>query len=520
MDERTTDLGKDNQEAPSPPIPRIGVDGKPVHDQEFFLALARRGKDTWNAWRASNAGLAATFAGIDFRTPDNASIAFSYFRFGDDPDFSGCIFNQTAGFSNAAHFDNASFGDRANFTGVRFNQDADFSRAVFGAHATFAGATFGDNADFAHSTFGTAADFSCAVFSYRTKFCDSKFEGVALFSGTTFGISIDFSRALFAGIARFDAVTLEDWKMSISNRIAAWPGKWHREFSDYIDLQLQAGVVRPKSINASFSNAMFDKEASFCGRRFDGPAIFTDAIFNHPPDFDGCEGVGRIDFYGAKIRFSGGKYIFGGWTKDGKVALRLRALRKLAEETSNHDLERDLYLTERRAERGILFARYLHGARGGDIRPLHFLRPRLLGHCLWIAVMAVYRSLADYGRSFLRPLIALAASVFLFHWAYSAVLIRPNIATKLEDFHRATWAFAISNAVPFVGALTLERDVKLTLLCGDRPIDAVQAAQLNRPVCVPVPGRRFQLLSLAQSIFSALCIFFAGLALRNYFKLR
>jgi len=74
--------------------------------------------------------------------------------------------------------------------------------------------------------------------------------------------------------------------------------------------------------------------------------------------------------------------------------------------------------------------------------------------------------------------------------------------------------------VPFVGALTLERDVKLTLLCGDRPIDAQHAQEIGQPICVPIPGRRFQLLALAQSIFSALCIFFAGLALRNYFKLR
>jgi hypothetical protein len=31
----------------------------------------------------------------------------------------------------------------------------------------------------------------------------------------------------------------------------------------------------------------------------------------------------------------------------------LRALRKIAEETKNHDLERDLYIEERKAERGV-----------------------------------------------------------------------------------------------------------------------------------------------------------------------
>ena len=108
---------------------------------------------------------------------------------------------------------------------------------------------------------------------------------------------------------------------------------------------------------------------------------------------------------------------------------------------------------------------------------------------------------------------------------YSQVLIpprqtgAPDAVQRVVAFDSALQAFAIANAVPFVGALTLERDVKLTLLCGDRPIDK-EHAKPGEPVCVPIPGRRFQLLALGQSIFSALCIFFADLALRNYFKLR
>jgi hypothetical protein len=46
------------------------------------------------------------------------------------------------------------------------------------------------------------------------------------------------------------------------------------------------------------------------------------------------------------------------------------------------------------------------------------------------------------------------------------------------------------------------------------------APQQSLSQCVPVPRIRFQLLALGQSIFSALCIFFIALALRNYFKLK
>ncbi|HEX5845058.1 MAG TPA: hypothetical protein VFY53_01935 [Rhodoplanes sp.] len=213
------------------------------------------------------------------------------------------------------------------------------------------------------------------------------------------------------------------------------------------------------------------------------------------------------------------------WTTSSDTALKLRQLRRLAQETKNHDLERNLYIEERKAERGILLAQYWRdGWRG-------ILSARMLGHCLWIAVMASYSLFADCGRSFVRPLVGLAISV-IFHWAYGSVLTAPSDRSRLEDFRRAAWAFSISNAVPFVGALTLERDVKLTLLCGDRPTSvqpasgtpAAQTAQPAQPQslsqCVPVPGRRFQLLALGQSIFSVLCLFFIALALRNYFKLK
>ena len=63
---------------PDFPVARIGEDGKPNYDQEFFLALARRGKEVWNRWRAENRNvegqpyISVTFEGVDFREPANA----------------------------------------------------------------------------------------------------------------------------------------------------------------------------------------------------------------------------------------------------------------------------------------------------------------------------------------------------------------------------------------------------------------------------------------------------------------
>jgi hypothetical protein len=215
-------------------------------------------------------------------------------------------------------------------------------------------------------------------------------------------------------------------------------------------------------------------------------------------------------------------------------------LRKLADETRNHDLERDLYIEERNAERGIKHAQYwptkgfsdrwrlrvfdspIWYAVGSVIRTDWRKVPpvliKLIDHWSWIIVMFLYWLLADYGRSFRWPIITLVSSVFVFYWAYVGVLETPK-AEYVPDFRNAVWAYAIANAVPFVGSLTLEKEVKTTLLCGGR---ADLAAPRGTSVCTPVPppSVTFQFITIIQSIFSAICVFFAGLALRNYFKLR
>ncbi|MGZ8308815.1 MAG: hypothetical protein ACXWU0_03185 [Rhodoplanes sp.] len=78
MDERTSegvDGGAGGESAPQDlPVPRTGEDGKPIYDQEFFLALARHGRDVWNRWRTENPGIHVTFEGVDFREPENGLI--------------------------------------------------------------------------------------------------------------------------------------------------------------------------------------------------------------------------------------------------------------------------------------------------------------------------------------------------------------------------------------------------------------------------------------------------------------
>jgi hypothetical protein len=144
-------------------------------------------------------------------------------------------------------------------------------------------------------------------------------------------------------------------------------------------------------------------------------ADFSDVRCYYPPDFDNVANVARIDFTGTHIGFvpPGRPH----WTINSQIPIRLRALRKIAEETKNHDLERDLYIEERKAERGIYLVRLLSGKERKNEwwMPISTMQRRdlaLYAYIFWVGLMGLYWALSDYGRSFLRPLVWLIASGF------------------------------------------------------------------------------------------------------------
>jgi hypothetical protein len=334
----------------------------------------------------------------------------------------------------------------------------------------------------------------------------------------TFGDMANLSGAKFFGFLDLSAQSKDDWRKQVSKlptvytTIQSWTPKRQQQFWDaHLNLH-QTGAGPDAFRRVSFSRAHFMGIAKFSGRNFFARCDLTNAWFYQPPTFHECKATGHIDLYGTRILVFRRRN-FPGWTTNSDVVIRLRALRKLADETGNHDLERDLYIEERKAERGIVLAEYW---REGKIV---LLKPKFLAHCLWIALMGGYWLLADYGRSIMRPLLALAVSIVVFHASYSWVLTSPS-ATDKANFNRAVWAFAIANAVPFVGALTIEKEVKGLILCAGAAPDTSAAMKDNKPTCLPVPTVGFQALALGQSIISGLLIFFIALALRNYFRLR
>jgi hypothetical protein len=523
----------------------MGEEKYDEHVKAFFLDVAAKGKDVWNAWRRdpANKDVPVTFADVNFSKPPRDQINFSGFEFGDAADFSGCkwrgIINTTvaidpqafapghanfidATFGRQANFFRAAFGDRANFIKSSFARNPIFIEATFGRHANFTSTTFDRHANFTSATFDWGASFADAVFGNDISFAnaalgnDANFSGVA-FSGeasfeyAAFGQHTGFSQSHFMGRVKFNGRSIFDQE-----------------------------PVRYAFLEISFANARFDDEADFSIRNFQQYADFTNARFYRPPIFEAATNVHRIDFTGAHIGFALPDKRQ--WTSDSKVPIRLRQLRKLVEETKNHDLERDLYIEERKAERGVYWHQLVEELKKSpeelrkkldDINKqkkdawsewrlqvrasvVHRLVialkfARLFTHLLWIAVMAAYWALADYGRSIARPFVCwLVVSLIIFPWLYGQILPVPQKAGSLDayKYEQAVQMVARANAVPFVGPLTIDSDIKKFLFCPD-----------NKD-CHPIPPEGYQWLVIGQNVLSITLVFFIGLALRNYFRIK
>ncbi len=491
----------------------------PKYDQKFFLGVAAKGKDEWNAWRRDpvNEDVPVTFAGVDFSQAPRDEIDFSGFEFGGYADFSWCKWRSVrwedirddpkAFRPGRACFTGAAFGARAYFGGAAFGDDTLFTGAAFGDYAHFGGAAFGDDAYFGGAAFGSGAHFGGARFKGR----------------------VDFRGKTIERLAR-DLRLIPDAGVEINEA--------QRELGRRLEATWEAHGSGPdRFLIISFARARFDGEAIFTGRIFTREADFTNARFYSPPDFDANAGADKIDATHAHIGFvPAGRWWH--WTTKGIIPVRLRRLRKLAEDTKNHDLERDLYIEERKAERGV----YWHQLSGGKeletklqeienqrnhdwlewrlkrkARNLRWLKllakpaqlGRLTSHCLWILVMGAYWALSNYGRSVLWPLVLLVLSVPVFDRVYSSILAQlMKSAPDVERYRQAVWMLALGNTLPFIGPLTIDPKIKQYLFC------------LGDEKCPPIPPEWYQFAVLSQNLLSIILIFFIGLALRNYFKIK
>jgi uncharacterized protein YjbI with pentapeptide repeats len=114
-----------------------------------------------------------------------------------------------ATFARHADFSNSRFDCEVNFSGARFERGSQFEYARFAHPVRFWGVSFCGGTYFSWASFAKCADFSRAAFQSETRFAKTIFSNDAVFSGVSFDRSTFFA-ATFANIADFRGATFED----------------------------------------------------------------------------------------------------------------------------------------------------------------------------------------------------------------------------------------------------------------------------------------------------------------------
>jgi uncharacterized protein YjbI with pentapeptide repeats len=520
----------------------------------------------YNPHLGSPAG-AALFHGAVFGTDTNFRSAW----FGAGARFDGAVFGKSTSFVDAvfagpsdftsavfgsATFYGARFGNGTSFAGVLFVDDSSFDEAVFGENAQFGGASFG-RVSFPCSTFGHEPVFDNAVFSALVQFNHAAFGDGARFRGAAFEGPACFDWAEFGDCASFEARDPRAFNEAAKTGAASLPESY-REL--YLDRARAADPTKFQEI--SFCGARFGSQdfrryagervilmilrwprrllqwerlprgpgspgASFDGRTLPRFCDFSRARFDQPPSFDDVRQADNLDLAGAVFSFRAPTWPrWRYWTTETATATRLRRLRKLASEIHARDAERDFFVLERMAERGIAWSAW----RDQVLRQWDFhrrirvaavertRRPRWRRGLAWLrraatsawfalrgaghpavltALTFCYRFLSDFGRSVVLPTFWLVVSLFAFGFWYGTY-VTGGLSSKTA---KVLATFTLANAFPF---LNVSR----------------QAFEGSAAALFPSVPESLHAIVLVHGLVSAVLLFLIILALRNHFQIR
>lgn len=457
-----------------------------------LLALARHGKDVWNAWRTAYPCRVQAFNGlvttvgpkVDLRGhvfQDN--VNFAEFLFGEDADFEGAHFEKSAIFAGV------QFGDRANFGFTRFTGSAVFLGAQFGDDARFVGAKFDDQTTFKGAQCGGKARFYGAQFGSH-----------ANFEGTQFGDLTQFGGVSFKGLALFGGL---DWASlgyiygELLNDRRAW--------ANLRGLDPQAfGRI-------DFGGAKFLGSSDFSNRHFTGTTNFGLSRGSSAVHRSSNEHGNELPQIIAEVNIPSGQPTFF----------------EIPPAFHNSTLHQDTTF------QGAIFPKKAHGnemcARAYRTLKLAFAQQQAvreeqrffklemaeeaaldMGAKAWL--YRVYKEIADYGFSLIRPLAWGFGLTVLFAIVYGLLMWGADKSAGLAVFSKAQcdyklttqWIqFVLLNLLPLPGFDDTLKELRSTLFgtSGWWLLLATIVEAVHR-ICV------------------LLVIFLVGLALRNLFKLK
>ncbi len=207
-------------------------------------------------------------------------VSFSNAKFTTRSNFSNCkfegggIFNNT-NFSNGANFGNAKFHKFCQLKSAEFREEADFTSMRSECHAQFDGAQFHGPAYLHEAIFIQQANFSKVRASDLIAFGGAQFCGDAWFEKAEFGGGVAFDLMHFKSSAHFEAATFRGSNLF---SVASFAGAAHFE-----NITLAEGVFRINNVefakSTSFEGAVFDGKFICSNSAFTGETTFAESKF-------------------------------------------------------------------------------------------------------------------------------------------------------------------------------------------------------------------------------------------------
>ena len=412
--------------------------------------------------------------------------------------------------------------------GYKFLYDANFTYAIFEDYADFKGSIFRGKADFTHAEFGSVADFrgcqfqkialfQSVIIREDAYFQNAKFKGDAYFgkhhftsddrsNETTFRGVVRFWEATFSGVADFGAVDFEKW-------VSFFRTKFHSE------------------INFRYAN--FKAASSFENAEFKNVVHFENAKFNFPsstiPSFRTVNiGSTRLDFspyLSGDAEDAVFKINYFDEESIKEAIINIQFLKHLSEQHGQIDQALNFNAMELRAK----YWQVVEPLRAQNLPLLERLFKRYFNGEWWaMRPTWLYGLLSDFGRSYMRPLLAyIAVFVFTFIFMlgfeiYFATEHNPtncpylhevvSLECKVElegilplDGYDAAWGYAMYHAtglVDFTGDSKMKEAITLRLYGK------------------PVKSKCAQLFGALLSIINTALLFLIALGLRNSYRLK
>ena len=349
----------------------------------------------------------------------------------------------------------------------------DFSDTLFEAAFYAEGFVF-PHVDFGSATFSGSADFESATFSHYAGFSSTSFSGDALFDRTTFSGSADFRSATFSGNADFESATFSRYAGFSSTSFSGDALFVNATFGRIASVTSANFSSATFSVRAYFLNATFNGSATFVSVNFSSRAYFVNVEMKGPTTFDNVQFSEPPQCFNAKLH-EGTTWHGVRWPETPRVVEQARQfidayarLKLEMDKLKNHEDELNFFALE--------------------------LRCRRVVEGFWKGLpIAIYGGLSDYGRSYERPLVLIAAVLLV--GAFLAALHLVGFWAPIPGR-----AFGLSFANTF-SVLGIHRE-------------------FTNPDTIKSYPEWLTVVATVQSILGIVLLFLFGLGIRNRFRIK